>query len=32
MTIFMILSWFGVLVLSLKGAEFLLKKSGRLDN
>jgi len=30
MAILMILIWFGLLVLSYKGAELLLKKSGRL--
>jgi hypothetical protein len=30
MTILMILAWFGLLVFSYKGAELLLKKSGRL--
>jgi hypothetical protein len=30
MTLFLILGWFGLLVLSFKGAELLLKKSGRL--
>jgi hypothetical protein len=30
MTLFLILGWFALLVLSFKGAELLLKKSGRL--
>jgi hypothetical protein len=30
MTVLMILSWFGLLFFSYKGAEMLLKKSGRL--
>jgi len=31
MTIFMIVGWFALLVLSFKGAELLLKKSGKFD-
>ena len=30
MTLLMILGWFGLLILSYKGAELLLKKSGNL--
>ena len=30
MTLFMILGWFALLILSYKGAELLLKKSGKM--
>lgn len=31
MTIFLLVSWFALLILSCKGAELLLKKSGKFD-
>jgi hypothetical protein len=31
MTIFMIFGWFALLIISFKGAELLLKKSGNFD-